>query len=543
MNCQGCGEEIGERAALSQAVNQAVDEVLEASIQDAVRTGGVCPLCGHSKYVPVWQRRSVRVALLAICVLLLALILGVTLYYQSPLRSSLAHEAVQRAKANAQVKGALGEPIREGRLAGGTIHSDETGWSEAKLSIPLQGSRRKGTLKVIAGKGTGAWIMTTLEVFVEGEQKPIDLVRGRIDLDPGPEYQSVHVEHAVTPEMLDLPAPAPTSDGVYPVVEIQPGLTASGRYQVHAALTSFKPTVKHDVPINVFQVDLRRGAFVLRQTDLFVHDTIPLVLTRTYRQWDQLAHAFGLGGNHPYDIAPQGTRNPYTFMQVVLEDSDPVRFDRISKGTGYADAVYEHRDTESEFFKARIWWNGNGWTLRFLDGSEIQFPESYNAKNLAQRAPFEIRDAGGRSIRLQRDPERNLRMLVSPSGHFIRFAYDSQRRITEASDDRGRRVAYGYDSAGHLISVTDENGRQTRFAYDESDLIQTVEAGGHVLVRNHFANGGWVVQQDLADGSIWRYQYGFNGDEQVQTIVIAPEGTRTQFTFAHEIVKKAQTLK
>jgi hypothetical protein len=35
--------------------------------------------------------------------------------------------------------------------------------------------------------------------------------------------------------------------------------------------------------VNEFQIDLHSGLFVLRQTDLFVPDLMPLVLTRTYR--------------------------------------------------------------------------------------------------------------------------------------------------------------------------------------------------------------------------------------------------------------------
>ncbi len=88
MNCRGCGTELAPEPSLDD-VNQAVDEVLQRSIEDAVQTGGVCPLCGHSQYVPVSHRKSVQFALLAACLLLLSLVLVATLYYRSPLRSSL----------------------------------------------------------------------------------------------------------------------------------------------------------------------------------------------------------------------------------------------------------------------------------------------------------------------------------------------------------------------------------------------------------------------------------------------------------------------
>src|SRR6266704_282565 len=138
MNCRGCGVELDPS---EQQVNVAVDQILETSIEDAEKTGGVCPLCGHSKYVPLSHRKTVQFALLLGCALLLSLVLAATLYYRSPLRSSLARDAVQRATTNSQVKAALGEPMRVGLLARGTIHEDETGWSEAKLSIPLRGPK------------------------------------------------------------------------------------------------------------------------------------------------------------------------------------------------------------------------------------------------------------------------------------------------------------------------------------------------------------------------------------------------------------------
>jgi hypothetical protein len=120
-------------------------------------------------------------------------------------------------------------------------------------------------------------------------------------------------------------------------------------------------------PVNEFQVDLHSGLSVLRQTDLFVPDLMPLVLTRTYRPWFLFTRAFGMRANHPYDICPTGTRFPYTYEDLNLEDDRRIYSPRISKGTGYADAVFRHSETSSEFFGAQDAWNGNGWTLDFPD--------------------------------------------------------------------------------------------------------------------------------------------------------------------------------
>jgi len=97
------------------------------------------------------------------------------------------------------------------------------------------------------------------------------------------------------------------------------------------------PTV-HAGVVDQFEVDLRSGAFVLRQSDLYLNDVIEVPLTRSYNSRDWMAknrvHAFGRNSNHPYDIAPLGSRNPYTYQMIALEDGDFIYFDRISKAQG-----------------------------------------------------------------------------------------------------------------------------------------------------------------------------------------------------------------
>src|SRR6202021_3568625 len=118
----------------------------------------------------------------------------------------------------------------------------------------------------------------------------------------------------------------------------------------------------------------------------------------------------------------------------ALEDGDFLYFDRASKGTGYADAVFQHTETSTRFYKAITTWNGNGRTTKFADGSEIRFPESYNAKNLAQGAATVMIDAKGTHLELRHDPQRNLQEIRTPQGHWIRFAYDDQSRIKGGGD-------------------------------------------------------------------------------------------------------------
>jgi len=351
-------------------------------------------------------------------------------------------------------------------------------------------------------------------------------------------------------ELLPFTDSPPAWNGSYPFLTISMTGPDSDHVRFDGSILLLKPTVHHDSPVNLFQVDLHTGAFVLRQTDLFVPDITPLALTRTYRVWNLHSRAFGVGANHPYDICPTSTRNPYTYMDLNLEDGRQIHFRRISKGTDFADDVLRHEDTSSEFYGAQIAWNGNGWTLKFKDGSAFTFPEAYHAKNFAQGAAFEMRDAGGHRIQLKRSNVRNLEQLISPSGRTLTFKYDAADRIVEAADDAGNVRKYSYDSTGHLETVSDATRLLFRFEYmrltDVKDydpyVMATVFDGrDKVLLQNIYDSGGRVREQKLANGEAYRYQYLFDSKtaEISETIVNDAAGQK-KFYFWNGIFKAEQ---
>jgi YD repeat-containing protein len=538
MNCSGCGTDL-ESVDVIEAVNRAVDDVLTASVADAVKTGGVCPLCGHSKAVPASHKKSVQFALLLACLFLFCLTLALTAYYRSPLRSSVAQMALEKARHDPRVVRLLGEPIRADWLAKGTVRQDETGWGEARIEIPIRGPKGSASLRAIAGKGTGPWVFSSLEVVVQGQPKSIDLVRGNIRDADDEAYSDVHFQPSLQPELLPAGTEIPAWDGAYPYLVI--ALRGPDSANFKSSISMAPPSVQHDAPVNEFEVDLHSGMFVLRQTDLFISDVMPISLTRTYRPWDANSHAFGVGANHPYDVCPTGTRSPYTYLDLNLEDGRQIRFPRISKGTGYADAEYRHTETASEFYGAWIAWNGNGWNLDFRDGREFLFPESYNAKNFAQGAAMEMRDAKGRRIELKRDPARNLERLISPSGRAINFKYDKAGRIIEARDDAGNLRQYTYNSNGHLETVSDGSRVLYRFEYEnilhsqgfDPYLMTSVTDGrGRELIRNWYEDGSRVSKQRLADGETLLYDYLFDSKYNVaEAIVTLPTGESKKFFF------------
>jgi hypothetical protein len=98
--------------------------------------------------------------------------------------SEVYRQAVARCAADPQASERLGEPIRPGWLVLGELHVNGSEGA-ADFSIPVSGSRGKGSIHTVAVKSAGVWRFTTLQVNVEGAGAPIDL----LSVEPPPERQ------------------------------------------------------------------------------------------------------------------------------------------------------------------------------------------------------------------------------------------------------------------------------------------------------------------------------------------------------------------
>jgi YD repeat-containing protein len=523
MNCRGCGVELDPS---DQQVNAAVDQVLESSLQDAERRGGVCPLCGHDKRVRYSQSKSVLFALLVAWLLAVIVLTAILIQTRRTKRAEAANDALARMSANSEIIQRLGQPISISPGVLGDIEEDETGWNEAHLSIPIRGPNGEALAHVNGGRTTGPWVFTTFEVDFEKQHEKLDLISGRIVSYEPNGYVEVHTQAAGVPEYSQTVAAPPSLDGSFPCVFS----SVKGREVDPVLGKCAMPTTPGD-PVDRFEADLRYGNFVLRETDLFLDDVFKVPLTRTYvsNEWvsPNPVHAFGRQTNHPYDIAPLGTRNPYTYQLIVLEDGDFLYFDRISRGTGYANSVFQHTETSTRFYKAITRWNGRGWTTRLADGSEIHFPESYNAKNLAQGAPTEMTDPSGNRLELVRDAKRNLQEIRTPHGHWIRFSYDDLSRVTRAEDDKGNWVKYEYHPDGMLGAAIHSSGKERHYQYEGRLMTHVLDESGRLLLRNWY-QGRFLVRQEFANGDLYSYWYDWRFREYCprRVTVTSPDHVR-----------------
>jgi YD repeat-containing protein len=525
-NCRGCGTVLDPTQS---EVNQGVDEILEASLKDAIKHGEICPLCGHSKAEPISHRKSVQFGLL-LALLLIGSGLAVTYWmHRDTERQSAAREAINQIKSNPQVIELLGIPVAIQGKVTGQVKQDETGWHELRLTIPIHGAKANGVLRVSGGRENGPWKFTTLEVVLPQLKKRADLLTGKIVEYSPDAYQDIHTETFSVPEYVLTNVPAPNWDGNFPCVYAAASPDSAPR--LGSCATPVPMSLASRATVDRFETDLRRGSFIMRQTDLAVSEAgFDLPLTRTYTSQDWMppnkSHAFGLNTNHPYDVAPLGTRNPYTEQYLILENGDFLYFPRVSSGSGYSDAIYRHSETGTAFYKATQQWDGNGWLMKLQDGSSIVFPESYNSKNLAQGAATQMTDSAGHKIELIRDPKRNLREIRYSKDTALKFDYDDKDRIVRAVDDRGNWTTYAYNAKGFLTDVVHSTGKARYYYYEKGLLTWVRDEKARLLVHNSY-DGNWLVEQYFGNGQTVQYYYRLseNGRYAKQVSVTLPDGS------------------
>jgi RHS repeat-associated protein len=279
-------------------------------------------------------------------------------------------------------------------------------------------------------------------------------------------------------------------------------------------------------------VNLGTGLFVHRHTDMALVDTMPIALTRTYRQNDLTPRAFGIGASHPYEMFLVGTTFPYTYQDLILADGGRVHFDRISPGTSYSDAVYESL-SPTAFYKARLTWNGGGWNIKLKNGSMLVFPDGFNAGRASQSAVIRIQDRNGNTINIARGSNGNITRITSPNGRFIDLTYDASDRVTQARDNVGRTVNYTYDAGGRLWKVTDLAGGVTEYTYNTSHQMLTLkDAKGVIFLTNEYDAAGKVTKQYQADNTTYLFAYTLAADGKVtQTDITGPRGQVRRVTF------------
>src|SRR5262245_14532463 len=223
-----------------------------------------CPSCntpvaaqksGRSK--PSKARRHLRHLLIAAILLLLPHVPQVRnlvpfrlLFWTSP----LVLEAITRANEHPETEALFGRPVNAGWLSRGYVWSDETGWSEGKILIPVDGIKASGSLHARGGQASGPWVFSELRL-VRDDGRAIDLL---------------------TPIVQPSLVPLPTDVRVFivPLGEVQ-GLGLDELPEFYRAWYGFSVKVVEPIPLEPKTLNLARKQRIVEELVQLMRQRLP----------------------------------------------------------------------------------------------------------------------------------------------------------------------------------------------------------------------------------------------------------------------------
>lgn len=264
-------------------------------------------------------------------------------------------------------------------------------------------------------------------------------------------------------------------------------------------------------PANAVELSLNNATVIFVQTDIYLPGDPPLAFTRVTQRYVNWNSKYQIYLPDEYLIFPTGHRNPYTDMTVWLADKRGVHFNRISKGTGYADAVYEPGSTGSLFDHALIGWIGNKWDCDLADGRTLVFPDSYFAKRPQQGSMVGLIEPSGASLTLARDHEGTLHEVRSSDGRWMDLHYQGPLLVS-INDSAGQKASYSYDNNNRLSSSTNTAGETLTYGYNASgDLEKVKDAKTRQRVLSvHYSSRGFPRSIQVDGRSAFRVAPGWD---------------------------------
>lgn len=306
--------------------------------------------------------------------------------------------------------------------------------------------------------------------------------------------------------------------------------------------TDLRPTL-HGLPADYRprhdgRVDLATGRYIREDDDFVLTGTPPIVLTRTYVSGDRVSRQFGIGTTNNGELSLAAEPSSYVWAELTLADGARVRFERVSSGRSYMNALFEHRALPPVFVGARLGWVGFEWVLRFQNGSRAIFQPCGPMENRTCSL-IEMRDADNHRVLFKRDRLGALRRIEA-GDQWIVLDYDDRGRIVRGHDSEGRTVSYAYDDRGRLRQAATADGIVRKYAYGVRDeMLASIDPDREVEIT--FDAAGRSVRQVArplnartgkdADPSIEKFAYSVESGSVVQTRVTEADGSRSEHRF------------
>jgi YD repeat-containing protein len=313
-------------------------------------------------------------------------------------------------------------------------------------------------------------------------------------------------------------------------------------------LPSDTPSGQHDLPdsyepLHKGHVDLGSGLYIRHDEDLIVRGTPPLVLRRTYLSGYRVRKEFGVGTTNNGEWYLIGDPDRFQWASLILDDGSRINFERISAGSSYLNAMYEHRATPTKFQGGRLGWTGLGWAMRLRDGSLARF-QACGPDPSRRCALVQTRDSEGHTINYRRTASGRLSRMEASADRWIAFDYDVENRITHAYDSTRRDVWYEYDASGRLSRVRTSEGKIRRYGYTDRDEMQLISDPDITIENSYDASGRCIRQVNRFPGEEpYTFDFGYRGDGRaiVQTDVMRSDGTWSRYTFGETHYATSET--
>src|SRR5262249_55011191 len=152
---------------------------------------------------------------------------------------------------------------------------------------------------------------------------------------------------------------------------------------------------------------------------------------RTYISGDHVTRRFGVGASHSGEWYLRGDSRQFAWAELITSNGWRVRFDRITPGASYSNALFRHHVSPTGFNGAELGWIGWEWALRRPDGAIALFSACWPGSRQSCSL-IETRDPDGHSIQYVRDEDGRL-LKIASGDRAITLRYDDAQRIVSAS--------------------------------------------------------------------------------------------------------------
>lgn len=322
-------------------------------------------------------------------------------------------------------------------------------------------------------------------------------------------------------------------------------------------------------------IDVVSGELIFRSTDLILHGTLAVDLTRTYfsgldddglfgPKWrstwgeqieirdgkavlqteDGRSLRFplpGAGESSKHGEAQKLTLSRTSTGFVVDGEGKTRRFEHVASGRYLLTSIEDRNGNAIGFEHA-----GDG-TLRAVRHNGGYYLDVEGQAGLV-KAVHLVSAGGAREtlVRYEYDAERRLDAIIDAEGREFRFVYDAVGNVVRWTDRNQHWYEYRYDADGRCVETSGPDGLlHYRFVYDPfSKSTSVIDSLGHVTKyyydRKHRVNlqnspdGGVVVtkfdrhgnriEEIDAEGGITTYQYDQRGN--LTSMTDATGGTR-----------------